>query len=239
MIFYYIRHGHPIYNPDSLTPLGQRQAEAVGKRLAVYGVDKIYTSTSNRAIETARPTCELLHKESVALDFANEGYAYEDFAVPIENGKRCWFFVNKFYKDAITSEEIINLGFKWYDQPPFKANDRFKKGIDRIFNESDEFFKNLGYEHIRYSGKYKVTKSNNERVAFFAHQGFGLAFLSCILDIPFPMFSTHFDITHSGITVINFDEVDGYSIPKVLTLSSDSHLYKEGLPTKYNNALYI
>ena len=26
MFLYYIRHGDPIYNPDSLTPLGQRQA---------------------------------------------------------------------------------------------------------------------------------------------------------------------------------------------------------------------
>lgn len=35
MLFFYIRHGDPIYNPDSLTPLGRRQAEALGKRLAV------------------------------------------------------------------------------------------------------------------------------------------------------------------------------------------------------------
>ena len=41
MILYYVRHGDPIYNPDSLTPLGQRQAEAVGKRLALYGIDEV------------------------------------------------------------------------------------------------------------------------------------------------------------------------------------------------------
>lgn len=28
MIFFYIRHGDPIYVPDSLTPLGMRQADA-------------------------------------------------------------------------------------------------------------------------------------------------------------------------------------------------------------------
>lgn len=37
MLFYYIRHGDPIYDPDSLTPLGKRQAEALGKRLATHG----------------------------------------------------------------------------------------------------------------------------------------------------------------------------------------------------------
>jgi probable phosphoglycerate mutase len=75
MIFYYIRHGDPVYNPDSLTPLGSRQAEAVSKRLALYGLDRIYSSTSNRAIMTAQPTCEILKKEPVLLDFANEGHA--------------------------------------------------------------------------------------------------------------------------------------------------------------------
>ena len=47
MIFYYIRHGDPIYDPDSLTPLGEKQAEALAKRLALYGIDKIYSSPSN------------------------------------------------------------------------------------------------------------------------------------------------------------------------------------------------
>ena len=63
MILYYVRHGDPIYNPDSLTPLGQRQAEAVGKRLALYGIDEVYSSDSNRAMQTAEPTCQLLKKE--------------------------------------------------------------------------------------------------------------------------------------------------------------------------------
>jgi hypothetical protein len=72
-------------------------------------------------------------------------------------------------------------------------------------------------------------------VALFAHQGFGLAFLSCLLDIPYPQFSTHFDMCHTGVTVIEFKERDGYAYPLVLTLSSDSHIYKDGLPTNYNN----
>ena len=70
MIFFYIRHGDPIYDPDSLTPLGMRQAEAVAKRLSLYGVDKIYSSTSNRAIQTAKPTCELMKKEMELLEEA-------------------------------------------------------------------------------------------------------------------------------------------------------------------------
>ena len=81
MIFYYIRHGDPVYNPDSLTPLGSLQAEALSKRLALYGLDRIYSSTSNRAIMTAKPTCDILKKEPILLDFANENYAWNEFTI--------------------------------------------------------------------------------------------------------------------------------------------------------------
>ena len=93
MLFYYVRHGDPIYNPDSLTPLGSRQAEAVAKRLALYGVDKIFSSTSNRAIMTATPTSKLLKKEIVPLDFANEGHIWSEFTVT-KNEKTEWIFQN-------------------------------------------------------------------------------------------------------------------------------------------------
>ncbi len=63
MILFFIRHADPVYSPDSLTPLGSRQAESLAKRLSLYGLDEIYASSSNRAIMTAGPTCELLKKK--------------------------------------------------------------------------------------------------------------------------------------------------------------------------------
>lgn len=233
MIFFYIRHGDPIYDPDSLTPLGERQAEAVGKRLALYGVDKIYASTSNRAILTSKPTCELLHKEAELLDFCKEHHAWEEFTV-VRDGVKKWLFHDDETRQLFTEPEVISLGTKWYEHPQFT---RHKAGVERIYNESDKLFLSLGYEHIRGTGKYKVIKLNDERIALFAHQGFGLAFLSTVLDIPYPMFTTHFDMCHSGMTAIEFKEENGFAIPRVMTLSSDSHIYKEGLPTNYNNEI--
>lgn len=235
MLFFYIRHGDPIYNPDSLTPLGERQAEAVAKRLALYGLDRIYSSTSERAKLTAKPTCEILKKEPELLDFAHENHAWCELAV-IDEGKRRWMFHNEKFLNIFSKRSVTDLGFEWYEHPELKQYD-LKKGIDRIYDEADKFFLSLGYEHERYTGKYKIVTPNNERVALFAHQGFGLAFLSCVLDIPYPMFSKHFDMCHSGMTVINFKERDGYAIPLVLSLSSDSHIYREGLPTNYNNSI--
>lgn len=39
------------------------------------------------------------------------------------------------------------------------------------------------------------------------------------------------------MTAIEFKEKDGIAIPKMLALSSDSHLYHENVPTNYNNSI--
>lgn len=232
MIFFYIRHGDPIYSPDSLTPLGERQAEAVAKRLGLHGIDKIYSSTSNRAMMTAQPTCELLKKEMELLEFANEKYPWKYFTVPFGE-KVTWAFQHPQIRRLFHDPEVRALGDRWYEHPQLKQYS-FQKGIENTYQKADEFLASLGYEHVRGTGVYRVVKSNEDRVALFAHQGFGMVFLSCLLDIPYPVFCTQFDLSHSSITVIRFQEEEGICIPKVCTLSSDAHLYREGLPTNYN-----
>ena len=232
MLFFYVRHGDPIYDPDSLTPLGHRQAEAAAKRLATFGLDEIYASTSNRAVLTATPTSELTKKEITKLDFANEGHAWRELTVKTPEGNR-WLFHRTEMKELFHTPEMRALGFKWYEHPALAEYD-YKAGIERIQRESDAFFESLGYKHEG-DGKYKVVEKNDKRIALFAHQGFGLAFLSCVLGIPYPMFCSHFDLGLSSITVINFAEENGYAYPRVISYSNDSHIYKEGLPTKNAN----
>ena len=91
MLLFFLRHGDPIYNPDSLTPLGTRQAEALARRLARYGLDRIYASSSTRARLTAQPTCELLKLDAEILDWCNEQYAWEQLALETD-GRRKWAF---------------------------------------------------------------------------------------------------------------------------------------------------
>ena len=233
MLLFYIRHGDPIYVPDSLTPLGHRQAEAIAKRLALYGIDHVYSSTSNRAKLTAVPTCEILKKEATLLDFANEGIAWNELTCE-RDGVKNWIFHDIPMRKVLMSEDVRKLGHEWYKHPQLTE---YEYGITRIYNETDAFLKSLGYEHNRYTGTYNVLQDNNDRVALFAHQGFGLAFFSCIMDIPLPAFATHFDTCHTGMTVIEFKDEGGVCLPRMLTLSSDSHIYREGLPTNYNNEL--
>lgn len=238
MLLYYVRHGDPIYNPNSLTPLGRRQADAVAKRLARYGLDEIYVSSSARAKETARPTCEILKKEAVELDWANEDYAWRDFSVEKYGEKRQWCFFIPQYMELLNSEEVRRMGDDWYDYPEF-SDTNFKNGMLRIQKEADGFLEMLGYRHDRDRHIYIPEKANDKRIALFAHQGFGILFLSAILDIPMPQFATHFDLSHTSVTVIEFGDMGEIVIPKTLMLANDSHIYDEGLPTKYNNRIYI
>ena len=237
MLLFLIRHGDPVYNPDSLTPLGVRQAEAVAKRLCLYGIDNVFTSTSKRAIQTAIPTCEILKKEHTELDWCNESHAWRNFTVVNEDGKRTWMSDNDKCRELFVSEEIRMLGDNWFEHPFFKDTN-CKGGIEFINKNVDEFLSALGYVHNRKNHTYHNTEENEERIALFAHSGFTNNFLSSVLDIPYPMFCTHFAVTHTGMTVIKFDNKETL-VPKILTFSNDSHLYKEGLPTKFNQSVYF
>ena len=42
-----------------------------------------------------------------------------------------------------------------------------------------------------------------------------------------------------GMTSLNFPETPGETVPCVLQLSNDAHLYGDGLPVKYQNRIYI
>lgn len=237
MLLYYVRHGDPIYDPDSLTPLGHRQAEAVAKRLAVYGIDEIYSSSSTRAILTSKPTCEILGKEATILDWCHEAQAAKYFWLNGDDEKG-WVFHQQKYIEKFASKEIVDLGDKWYNHPDF-SDKTFKEGIEKTKKVVFDFLSQLGFIYDEQKGMYKSVAKENKRIALFAHQGMGLLVLSIISLISYPTFCTRFDMTHTGVTVIEFPEKDGYVLPKILTLSNDSHIYREGLPTKYNNDFYI
>ena len=231
MLFFFIRHGDPCYDPDSLTPLGLRQAEAIGRRLARYGIDRIYTSPMKRAMQTAQPLCELLGREMTMLDFSSEVHAWDELTLKHENGSRTWANLHPPTVRLFASPEVRALGMRWYEHPAF-AGTTYKAGMERIARESDAFFAAHGYEHTDTPGVYRAVRENDERIALFAHAGFGGAFLSHVLGIPYPQYGQTFDLCHSSLTVIEFKERRGVCVPRVLTLSNDAHLVCGSLPVR-------
>jgi probable phosphoglycerate mutase len=239
MLLFYIRHGDPIYNPDSLTPQGERQAEALAKRLALYGIDRVYVSPSNRARLTSVPTCEILNKQAEVKPWLDEALAAKYFMVDDGKGTggRTWCFFRSTTKALMTSPEVRALGKDWHTHPAF-AQERFSEGVAHIGAELDAFMLEQGYRHEPENNRYIAERPNHDRIALFAHQGIGMAIMSLLLDIPYPIFSTTFDFGHSSMSVVEFSGSE-IVYPKVLQLSSDAHIYREGLPTKYHNRLYF
>ena len=239
MLFYYIRHGEPLGVPDySLTPLGREQAKALAKRLCLFGIDRVFASPTLRTMQTAQPICDLLGKEITPCDWADEGVVWNEFTVPHPKYEHTWAFFDPKYLEIFSSPEVRALGEKWYEHPEL-AGLNFKAGVERVNAAVDEFFLSLGFRHDRENARYEVVGEhlNRDRVALFAHQGFGMSFFSSMLDIPYPMFCTHFDFSHSSMSVINFEPRGKYVYPHVLQTANDSHLYREGIITGYHNSI--
>ena len=239
MLFYYIRHGEPLGVPDySLTPLGKEQAEALAKRLCLFGIDRVFASPTLRTMQTAQPICYLLGKEITPCDWADEGIVWNEFTVPHPKYEHTWAFFDPEYLEIFSSPEVRALGERWYEHPEL-AGLNFKAGVERVNAALDEFFLSLGFRHDRENARYEVVGEhlNRDRVALFAHQGFGMSFFSSMLDIPYPMFCTHFDFSHSSMSVINFEPRGKYVYPHVLQTANDSHLYREGIITGYHNSI--
>ena len=239
MLFYYIRHGEPLGVPDySLTPLGREQAKALAKRLCLFGIDRVFASPTLRTMQTAQPICDLLGKEITPCDWADEGIVWNEFTVPHPKYEHTWVFFDPHYLEIFSSPEVRALGERWYEHPEL-AGLNFKAGVERVNAAVDEFFLSLGFRHDRENARYEVVGEhlNRDRVALFAHQGFGMSFFSSMLDIPYPMFCTHFDFSHSSMSVINFEPRGKYVYPHVLQTANDSHLYREGIITGYHNSI--
>ena len=238
MLIFYVRHGDPIYDPDQLTPLGERQAEAVARRLALFGIDEIYSSTSNRAIETARPTCELTGLGFKTLDFLNENYL-DGLKIAVSEKKRDWVWSHSKYDTVLTEREVREMGDLWYKHPKLEEF-HFEKVLHPIYEQLDDFLASLGYEHDCEKGIYNIKTTNTEkRIAIFAHECMGKIFMSHLLDIPFPYYSAHFEMHTSAFSVVRIDNrpiskdkppKTNYARAQVLTLSNDSHLYRDGMP---------
>ena len=233
MLLYIIRHADPIYNPDTLTTKGKLQASALAKRLVTSRIDKIYSSPSGRALETAQPAADMLGLDVKIEEWTRE--VDDRFSVVMDDGRKK-FAVNV-ENTVYRNNDNLNLGERWYEADIFSGIDA-KGAYDDICACSDEFLARRGY--VRDGGVYRIERGNDERVAVFCHGGLAAVWLSHLLNIPFHMFIAGIGISHTGVTILDFESRDnGITAPYCLCLSDISHIYKENLPLKFTNSIDI
>lgn len=234
MLLYIIRHGDPVYETDSLTERGKLQAEAVGKRIFDAGVDRIYSSPYGRAMETAEPACRLLGLEKNIEEWTHE--IEDERLTPFPDGvmKSITNIQNTYYRE----NGNIDLPYERTYECQGIKDSQIKKAVDYIEENGKKFLERLGYKEE--NGIYKILKPNDEKIALFCHSAFARAWLSVLLHIPIHIMWSSFQYTHTGVTVVEFqNNENGVTAPRCLCFSDVSHLYAAGLDLISDNRVEI
>ncbi len=234
MLLYIVRHGDPIYETDSLTERGKQQAEAVGKRMLAAGIDRIYSSPMGRARETADPACRLLGLEKHIEEWAHE--IGDERLTPYPDGelKSVTLLQNTYYRE----NGNIHIPYERSCECVGFNESGMAEAVKYIEKHGNEFLERLGYREE--NGIYRILRPNEEKVALFCHAAFGRAWLSVLLHIPLHIMWASFQYTHTGVTVVEFENnANGVTAPRCLCFSDVSHLYAEGLDLKLDNRVCI
>ncbi|MBQ8780321.1 MAG: histidine phosphatase family protein [Oscillospiraceae bacterium] len=217
----FVRHGHPDYVNDCLTPLGHEQAEKAALRLKNEGIEQIFSSSCGRAYETALHTAEMLSKDVTKLDFIRE----------IKWGSSDG---GEVYKDGHpwdTSLYAVSQGYSlmdesWTKEAPFCNNIVFSE-IERVARQTDEWLETLGYS--REGANYRVKGDNTDRtIALFSHGGSSSALFAHMLNLPFFYLCRALCPDFTAITVLSLSDEKGALTAPTIELANDSRHIKSG-----------
>ena len=216
----FVRHGHPNYQLDCLTELGHPQAEAAAERLKNEKIDKIFSSSCGRAVETAEHIAARHNLPVTQLDFMREirwGYKdTEDYVHP-------WTLANEW----LSKGKEINT-HDWQNDPEYKgvtlASDYNKVGA--CF---DEWLKDFGYE--REGNYYRVTRKNDDTIMLASHAGASTAAISHFFNIPFLFACRSIGCDYTAITIVNLGGEEGEITSPTFELVNDARHIK-GITTE-------
>lgn len=234
MLLYIIRHGEPDYITDTLTPRGKLQAEAVAKRMCDSKIDIVYSSPMGRAIETAEPTCKLMNLPCNIEEWSKE--IDEAVWTPFPNGEM--ESISNIQKTYFRENGNILLPYEKSFECQAINQTTMEEATAVIEKNGNAFLERLGYKAE--NGVYKILRKNEDRVALFCHGAFSRAWMSVLFHIPLHIVWASTEITHTGVTVIEFkNNENGITSPVCLCYSDMSHLYAEKLDMKYCGGIEI
>lgn len=237
MLLYIIRHGIPDYETDTLTEDGLQQAKALAGRLALHGIDEVYSSPLGRAKQTAAPLCEALGLPMQIEPWMSEYAAWNHFCCTRPDGSSAWAFTQR---AAFLGKDECYTSPASFDRGLYRNDALAEQGARELAAASDAFLSRLGYTRTGEGNGYRITAGHHRRVAAFCHQGFGLHWLAHLLHIPYHIFTASFDVSHTGVSILQFsDSGNGIAYPLCLCLSDLSHVYGEGLPLRYHDRIDI
>lgn len=213
----FVRHGHPNYKDDCLTPLGHRHAEAAAIRLQDESVQKICASTCGRAIETAN---HIAAKHGLAVetfDFMREISWGGIHGESIPFGGHPWDTA-----DDMAQKSQTLMDPNWAQIPPF-SNNKICSQVEQVGKDFDIWLADFGY--VREGEFYRVRRCNSDTIMMVSHGGSSSAVLSHLLNLPFPFVCNVIRSDFTSITVLQMDGSENSLIsPKIEILTDARHI---------------
>ncbi|MDF2722078.1 MAG: phosphoglycerate kinase [Paenibacillus sp.] len=221
MKLYVIRHAEPDYPNNTITAAGHLEAQALAAHLQqIGGVDRIYSSPINRAMETMKYTAELLGIEPETEPWTRElGWNTTD-----EAGKSLAMW--NIPGETVRASAPYPSHETWQELAPYRE---YASHFGALQRDSDQFLQRLGY--VREGGRYRIAAPNRETIAVFCHLGFGMTWLAHLLELPLPLVWSSFFLAPSSVTTILFEErSESWAVPRCTGLGCVSHLHQTKLP---------
>ena len=216
MKIYFVRHGHPDYKNNCLTELGHKQAAAAAERLKDSGIERVYSSSYGRAIQTAEYTADILGLQVILGDFMKEIAWGSVDDTPILEAGHPWRLSTVF-----ASEGKSLTDFDWRQKEPF-CKSKVVASSDVVIAGLDAWLEGLGYK--REGDYYRVGENTPKVVAMFSHGGSSSVVLSHLFNIPFPQICGMFRIDFTGIAVVDLPNKPGELVYPILRSLDESHL---------------
>ncbi|MBO4216475.1 MAG: histidine phosphatase family protein [Clostridia bacterium] len=212
MTLYIIRHADPDYENNTITDFGKEEAKALAEWFKDRKIDKIYTSPLGRAIDTAKPTCEIKGLDYTILPWTEESMDY--------------MLSFKFTPETDCSYSCsVKEGV--HDFVDFTGTERMKT-VDKMIAESDNFLASLGYR--RKGLLYTIEDPNDDVIAVFCHGGFGSAWITHLLGCAPGMMWPGIALNTSSVTTFEFrNEEKGFTRPILHRMGEIAHIYDAGL----------
>ena len=221
MRLYIVRHGEPDYATDSLTERGRCEAAALGNWFVAEKIDTIYCSPLGRARQTAE-----IATKSIGKSFAIEPWTRELDYFRIENTELAAWNVPG---EKVRQDAYLKNPANWESIPVLDIT-KMRSEYARVAAASDDFLARNGY-HRNPDGYYEVKNRNKNRIAIVCHGGFGVTWLSHLLDIPLPLMWAGFLMQTTAITTVLMQEITpGIASPRCIQFGALPHLYASQLP---------
>lgn len=213
----FVRHGHPNYDLDCLTPLGHKHGDAVAERLKGEPIEKIFSSTCGRALETAEHIDTNFGLGVEGLEFMREIKWGSADGSPVYEDGHPWM-----NSDYLVEQGKDLLDKDWRALEQYRNNKAVVSG-DTLGGKLDEWLATLGY--TREGDYYRVGKVRYGTIVLVSHGGASSAALARLFNLPFPFVCSAICPDYTAVTVVTLSEQEGALIaPKFEIMNDARHI---------------